>query len=65
MATQVTLDAQLVATAIKLGNFDSAQAAVTQALHEYIQHHSQAEILQLFGKIEYVEDYNHRYHRQR
>lgn len=63
MPSNLTLDNHLVAEAIKLGNFKSKKEAITQALREYIQRHKQAQLLQLFGTIEYAADYD--YHQGR
>ncbi|WP_287602645.1 type II toxin-antitoxin system VapB family antitoxin [Thiothrix sp.] len=65
MATNLALDDTLIAEVVKLGNFKSKKAAVTQALQEYIQRHKQAQILQLFGTIDYDEDYNYKQGRSR
>jgi Arc/MetJ family transcription regulator len=65
MATNLALDDNLIAEVVKLGNFKSKKAAVTQALQEYIQRHKQAQILQLFGTIDYDEDYDYKQGRSR
>ena len=65
MATNLALDDNLIAEVVKLGNFKSKKAAVTQALQEYIQRHRQAQILQLFGTIDYDEDYDYKQGRSR
>lgn len=65
MATNLALDDSLIDTAVKLGGFKTKKAAVTQALQEYIQRHQQAQILTLFGTIDYDEDYDHRQGRSR
>ncbi|MDX9988436.1 type II toxin-antitoxin system VapB family antitoxin [Thiothrix unzii] len=65
MATNLALDDTLIAEVVKLGNFKSKKAAVTQALQEYIQRHKQAQILQLFGTIDYDEDYDYKQGRSR
>jgi hypothetical protein len=35
-------------------------ATVTEALEEYIRHRKQLEILDLFGKIDYDDDYDYK-----
>jgi len=65
MATNLALDDSLIEEAVKLGKFKSKKAAVTQALQEYIQRHKQAEILELFGTIDYDEDYDYKQGRSR
>ncbi len=65
MATNLALDDKLIEETVELGGFKTKKAAVTQALQEYIQRHKQAQIVQLFGTIDYDEDYNHRQGRSR
>ncbi len=65
MATNLALDDKLIEEAVNLGGFKTKKAAVTQALQEYIQRHKQVEILQLFGSIDYDEDYHYRQGRSR
>lgn len=65
MATNLALDDALIEAVVKLGGFKTKKAAVTQALQEYIQRHQQAQILQLFGTIDYDENYDHRQGRSR
>jgi len=40
-------------------------AAVTQALKEYIQHRKQMRILDLFGKIDFADGYDYKAQRAR
>jgi len=65
MATNLALDDSLIEEVVKLGGFRTKKAAVTQALKEYVQRHRQAEIIELFGTIEYYEDYDHKDGRSR
>ena len=65
MATNLALDDKLIQEVVKLGGFQTKKAAVTQALLEYVQRHKQAEIIKLFGTVEYEEDYNYKAGRNR
>lgn len=65
MATNLALDDALIQEVVKLGGFQTKKAAVTQALLEYVQRHKQAEIIKLFGTIEYEDDYDHKEGRNR
>lgn len=65
MATNLALDDQLISAAVKLGHHPSKKAAVTAALKEYIQHHRQKQILDIFGQIEYDPDYDYKKERER
>ncbi len=65
MATNLALDDNLIMEAKRIGKHKTKREAVTRALEEYIQHHKQLEILDVFGKIEIDADYDHRVHRKR
>lgn len=64
MKTNLLLDKDLIQEVVKLGGFKTQKAAVTQALLEFIQRHKQAEILDLFGTIDYDDDYDYKQARQ-
>lgn len=63
MATNLQLDDALIQQAVRLGGHRTKKSAVTQALLDYVRHMEQAQILDLFGTIEYDETYD--YKRQR
>lgn len=63
MATNLAIDDSLIEEAKIIGHHKTKKAAVTIALKEYIQRHKQSEIINLFGKIEY--DNNYDYKKQR
>lgn len=63
MATNLQLDDKLIKQAVVLGCHRTKRAAVTQALADYIRNLQQAEILDLFGKVDFNKGYN--YKRQR
>jgi hypothetical protein len=65
MATNLDIDQVLLNEAVTVGQHRSKKAAVTEALQEYIARHKQQRIVELFGAIEYSEDYNYRKHRKR
>jgi Arc/MetJ family transcription regulator len=60
MPTNLALDDELIDEARKLGGHKSKKEAVTAALKEYIQRHKQAEIIHLFGKIEFDPTYDYK-----
>ena len=60
METNLALDDALIQEVLKLGSFESKKAAVTQVLLEYVQRHKRAEIIKLFGTVEYDENYDHK-----
>ena len=55
MATNLAIDDQLIAKAVKLGGHKTKKAALTEALREYIDRRKQMQILKLFGKIDFDE----------
>jgi Arc/MetJ family transcription regulator len=65
MATNLALDDELIQQVVDLGGFKTKKAAVTQALQEYVQRHQQAEIIKLFGTIDYDDDYDYKEGRRR
>jgi len=60
MATNLALDDRLIEEAKKLGKHRTKKETVTEALREYIQRRKQMEILNLFGRIEYDEEYDYK-----
>ena len=65
MATNLQIDDSLISKAVKIGKHKTKKEAVTQALTEYIQHREQVKVLNLFGKIDYDEDYDYKTQRER
>ena len=60
MATNLKINDQLLNEARKLGGFPSKRETVDTALAEFIQHRKQLELLKLEGKIDFLEDYDHK-----
>ena len=58
MATNLAIDDTLIEEARQIGQHLTKKAAVTAALEEYIQRRKQLEILDLFGTIDYDENYD-------
>jgi len=65
MPTNLAIDDALINEAVLVGGHRTKKAAVTTALQEYIQHHKQQKILELFGAIEYEPNYNYKKSRTR
>ena len=65
MATNLQIDDRLINKAVKIGKHKTKKEAVTQALTEYIQHREQLRILNLFGKIDYDDDYDYKAQRRK
>jgi Arc/MetJ family transcription regulator len=70
MPKELILDDLLVSKAIEAGRHETAEEAVSAALHEYVSRHGsvpkdapsrrRAGILEWVGKVEYYEDYDHK-----
>ena len=60
MSTKLSLDDQLVASAVLLGQHCSENEAVMVALEQYVQRLQQRTIFEAFGKIGYDKNYVHR-----
>ncbi len=65
MATNLDIDPSLLEEAVRLGRHPSKKAAVIEALGEYVARRKQQRILDLFGTVEYEENYDYRKHRGR
>ncbi len=58
MATNLAIDEELLNKALKIGGKKSKKDTVTEALKEFIVRREQKEVLDLFGTVEYFDDYN-------
>lgn len=65
MATNVVIDDRLLLEAKKIGGHRTKKAAVTEALREYIQRRKQAQIIELFGKVEFDPKYDYKKQRRK
>lgn len=65
MATNLAIDDELILQALKIGHHKSKKEAVTIALKEYIAHKEQAEIVSMFGKVDFDKDYDYKKARRR
>lgn len=64
MATNLEIDNNLMQEALKLGGHRTKRAVVEEALQEYVQRRKQLTITELFGTIEYEDDYNYKKQRR-
>jgi hypothetical protein len=65
MATNLALDDSLIIQAQKVGHHKTKKEAVTIALKEYIAHKKQQKIIDLFGRIDFNENYDYKKARMR
>lgn len=64
MATNLEIDNELIQEALKLGGHRTKRAVVEEALQEYVQRRKQLTITELFGTIEYEDDYDYKQQRR-
>ena len=65
MATNLDLDPALVDEAVAVGGRRTKKEAVTEALREYIARRRQAQIISLFGTVDYDPKYDYKKQRRR
>jgi hypothetical protein len=65
MPTNLANDDRLIAEAQKVGHHRTKKEAVTAALDEYIRKRKKLDVLEMFGKIDYDEDYDYKLERDR
>ncbi|HEY9876257.1 MAG TPA: type II toxin-antitoxin system VapB family antitoxin [Candidatus Obscuribacterales bacterium] len=64
MLAPIQIDQNLLQEALALSNHPTATALIEEALREYIKRRQQMKVLELFGTIDYEEDYNYKQQRQ-
>jgi len=64
MATNLEIDNKLIEEAVKLSDFKTKKAAVTEALEEYVNRKKQLKILEVFNTIVYEKSYNYKKQRK-
>jgi Arc/MetJ family transcription regulator len=65
MATNLSLDDDLVEAAKRIGRHRTKRDAVNDALREYVMRRRQRGVLELFGKLEWDPDYDYKAERRR
>ena len=65
MPTNLAIDDHLLNQALKAGGHKTKKATVNEALKEYVQRRKQAEIVDLFGKIDLDPEYDYKRQRKR
>jgi Arc/MetJ family transcription regulator len=65
MATNLQIDDRLMQEALELGRHRTKRAVVEEALREYVMRRKQLKIVDLFGAIDYEEDYDYKAQRKR
>lgn len=65
MPTNLAIDDKLLEEAQRVGGHRTKRATVNEALKEYVERRRQAEILDLFGEIDYLPEYDYKAQRSR
>ncbi|MFP4083780.1 MAG: type II toxin-antitoxin system VapB family antitoxin [Desulfonatronovibrio sp.] len=65
MATNLAIDDNLVIQALKIGHHKTKKEAVNTALREYIARKKQARVIDMFGTVEFDENYDYKNARKR
>ena len=65
MPTNLAIDDKLLDTALKIGGLKTKKDTVNIALKEFIQRRKMEDVINLFGKIEYENDYDYKKMRNR
>lgn len=65
MATNLEIDNTLIQEALDLSKHRTKRAVVEDALREYVERRKQRKIMELFGTIEYEDDYDYKKQRQK
>lgn len=60
MATNLSIDADLLEEALRIGGFPTKKETVNQALTEFVQRRKQREIISLFGQLSQDADYDYK-----
>jgi len=65
MATNLDIEPALLVAAVEVGGHKSKRAAVEEALREYVNRRKQAEVIRLFGEIDYDDAHDYKEARKR
>ena len=65
MATNLSLDPDLLERTLRVSGEKTKKAAVTRALKEFVARHEQHKIARLFGKLEWDGSYDYKKARSR
>jgi len=65
MATNLSLDPDLLERTLRASGEKTKKAAVTKALKEFVARHEQKRLSKLFGKLQWDPDYDYKKDRSR
>ena len=65
MATNLSIDPELIERALEVSGERTKKAAVTKALQEFVARRQQKRLLELIGKLEWDDTYDYKAERDR
>lgn len=65
MATNLAIDEGLLAKALEIGGENTKKATVNKALREFVARREQRNLLELFGALDWDEDFDYKRERTR
>ena len=65
MATNLSIDPELIQRALEVSGERTKKAAVTKALQEFVARRQQKRLLELIGKLEWDDAYDYKAERDR
>jgi Arc/MetJ family transcription regulator len=65
VATNLSLDPELLEKALRVSGEKTKKAAVTKALREFVARHEQRRVSELFGKLQWDASYDYKKSRSR
>ena len=65
MPTNLAIDDDLLRTALEVGGLPSKRATVNEALREFIARRRRQRVVEMFGTIEFAEEFDHKKARKR
>jgi Arc/MetJ family transcription regulator len=65
VATNLAINTELLETALRTGGLKTKKDTVNLALKEFIQRRNNADIISMFGKVEYDTNYDYKESRQK
>ena len=65
MATNLSIEPELLEKALRVSGEKTKKAAVTKALKEFIARREQKKLLELFGRLEWNPDFDYKAERSR
>ena len=65
MATNLAINDELLNSALKIGGYKTKKDTVNAALEEFLQRRKAEDLINMFGKIDFDDDYNYKKMRSR